>query len=1094
LIAGRYRVEREAGAGGMGTVYEAIDTQTGQRVALKTWRAERERVAAPARLWREARALAEVRDPAVVRYVDHGVSASHGPFLVMAWVAGETLAERLRTRGVAPAQALQLCARLASGLNALHARAVVHRDLKPSNVMLPGGEVGQAMIVDLGVARLIEVASMTTSGGQIGTPRYMAPEQVRNARAVDGRADVFALGCILFECLTGRLLFEGSDPVTVIASILFEPLPAPSALRRELPAQLDTLVAALLERDSLARADSGAALELLAAAERSIDPGLLRELAATPLSGTASSAASLDAITHDADESSAELRPSFEVGINAVAMAVERAFPPQSGVFVGRELECQKLAALLRAGTRVLAVWGAPGLGKTRLVIEVVRQAAAEDLGRSWDALVFADLRDARDADDLVRTLAREAGVSAAQSPAPELALGQALAKLGRVLLVLDAIDHVAAPLAATLRALRRLTSGLQVVVTSRARFSPEGASVIELAPLATEADAKAGSGALSPAARLLLERAAPLLPALERARQGLDPERAAQAERLAAALEGIPLAIELYAARVHVLGLDGLLARTQASERESPQLALTRGTMRSALAWSFGLLSVAEQSAFAQCAVFRAGFTLDAAEAVVRVPGSPEPVWALIQALRDKSLVHSVAGDATHEPRLSMFAAVREFAWEELSASRDVAGVQSRHARYYAALDADPGSSPEPERLARSEREADNLLAAVEFALAEGGHELAFGLRALIALEPALLARGALAGYRAQLDQALQASERNGDDPDTRAAANRLRQIRARLEAPRGGALRARADLEHCLADAQQRKEAQLEATIWLDLGVCHHLEHALPNARSCYEAALALLSRSEVAASQALVEGRCLGNLGALLHDEGALVAAARFYERAIALLEQTGECRHRANLIGNLAVLEQELGQVELAAWYYNAALELLEPLRDARLLAITLGNLGVLELERGARDRALLLHERSRLLLADSGDQRSLSLCLGRLAATLALLDRVGEAEVRLARAERLARGDDPLLEAAVALGHAFIELATARRALASGRRAEAQHSFELASTRVAATLRTPSYGPGVRERSDDIRSSLRVLEPLLAALEQSLAAA
>src|SRR5579883_905633 len=260
LLAGRYRVVRRAGAGAMASVYEAHDTVTGDTVALKTLRADLDGDdRARARLVREARALSSVGHAAVVRYLDHGV-VEGAPFLVMDWIAGETLRDRLDDRRVSPVEAVALAARLASGLSAAHRGGVVHRDLKPSNVMLPDGDVQRATIVDFGVARIARsIAGVTATGDQVGTPRYMAPEQIRSARGVDPKGDVFALGCVLFECLTGRPAFDGSDAVNVLARILFEPMAVPSQVRPDLPALVDELVGAMLERDVARRADAAAA-------------------------------------------------------------------------------------------------------------------------------------------------------------------------------------------------------------------------------------------------------------------------------------------------------------------------------------------------------------------------------------------------------------------------------------------------------------------------------------------------------------------------------------------------------------------------------------------------------------------------------------------------------------------------------------------------------------------------------------------------------------------------------------------------------------------------------------------------------------------
>ncbi|HEY3595478.1 MAG TPA: protein kinase, partial [Polyangiaceae bacterium] len=619
LIADRFTIRRRAGSGGMGTVYEALDTRSGAQVALKTWRAAFDgEPAHQTRMWREAKALADIRHPAVVRYVDHGESPENVPFLAMSWVSGPTLADRLSARGLSPREALRLARRLGSGLAAMHALGVVHRDLKPSNVMLPADDVDEAVIVDFGIARLSDVSGVTATGAHLGTPRYMAPEQIRSARTVDGRADVFALGCILFECLTGHPAFDGTDPVSVLARVLFEPMPVPSAVRSGLPPAFDALLAKLLSRDLEKRPHSTALNAILSEVEASVGTAAIAALPTAPPEPVGE--VTVDSTRFARTEWSSVVEPpappSFQLGHNAVLTAVRRAFPPQQGRFVGRDEELGRLTLLLRDGARVVTVWGGPGIGKTRLALEVVRRMAT-DGDAPWDALVFADLSDARDADDIVRILAREAGVTLATSSAPEVALGRALAKLGRLLVVADPVEHVTTPLSAAMHAFLRAAPGLTLLSTSRSRFCPPGAAAVEIGPLATEA--KLGDRrALSPAAAMFLDRAGERLPYLDRAPSSIDPALVEQAERLAEALEGIPLAIELCAARVHVLGVDGLLERASQSARDTFDTEL--GPMGTALGWSWNLLGPAERSAFAQCAVFRGGFGIDAVLAVIRI------------------------------------------------------------------------------------------------------------------------------------------------------------------------------------------------------------------------------------------------------------------------------------------------------------------------------------------------------------------------------------------------------------------------------------------------------------------------------------------
>ncbi|HEX4475888.1 MAG TPA: protein kinase, partial [Polyangiaceae bacterium] len=1025
VIAGRYRILAQAGAGGMGTVFQAADMRSGIDVALKTLRPDAawgERTAS--RLRREAAALSEIRHSGVVRYVDHGEAEGGQPFLVMEWVAGENLAERLERAPLTPAEALRLSERLASGLAASHAADVVHRDLKPSNVMLADRDLARPVIVDFGVARLAGPSDLTAQGANVGTPRYMAPEQIRNARTVDGRADVFALGCILFEALTGRPCFEGDDPVGILARVLFEPLPVPTRVRANLPARFDALLHRLLDRDTSARPTAAVARELVQStlARLEDDPG-------NPSAAISSSAARHSATLDDSRsldvEDDVELVPSLRLGDNALVVAAERGLPRTRGSFIGRSDEEGHVVSLLRTGCPIVVVWGGPGIGKTRLALEVVKHIAREDPAR-WDVVVFADLAAAEGADDIVRLLAREAGLTVESSSAPEIAVGRALGKLGRALVIADSIEHVATPLATTLSAFVRVAPLLQVVATSRRRWAPPGAIGVELGPLST---AVVGTE-LSPAAQLFVERAREYLPAIDSDRTGPASTLSERAERIARALDGVPLALELSASSVHVLGLEGVVART-APESVSPGSAkgMLEGPMRAALDQSYQSLTLAERATLGQCAVFRGGFSAVSAEAVVNTT-SGEPVLTVLQSLRDHSLLKSDA-DAAGEVRLSMFAAVREYAWEKLDAA-EASGALARHAAHFASFDA-KRPEREDERLTRLERDAENLLAAAEFSLSDDdGASLADGLRALIALEPAIYARGALASFTSLLDRAILRHEKLAARGQNDALVAGVRQIRARMDAPARRIARAEADLELCLDNARTSGDRAREGTVLLDLGVVRHHAGALAEAGARYDAALPLLRES----GDLVAEARCLGNRGALCHDEGDLAGAARYYREAIVELEEAGEARHRGNLASNLAVLEQELGKFAEARELFELSIALLEPIRDSRLLAIALGNLGVLELEVGAYDAALALHERSRALLAGSEDARSQALCLARVGATLALLGKSSDAEMRFARADRLAVRADATVVETVELARAFLHLGRARRTRAA----------------------------------------------------------
>ncbi|MCC6553069.1 MAG: AAA family ATPase [Polyangiaceae bacterium] len=248
VVAGRFEVERVAASGGMGVVYRARDLQMGGPVALKVLRPGG--VLDVERFEREAGILAGLRHPGIVAYIAHGATPEGERWLVMEWLDGESLAERLVREGLSVTETVSLGLRVASALAAAHRGGVVHRDLKPSNLFLPGRRIDAVKLIDFGVAHAPAAwPSITLSGAMLGTPGYMAPEQARGERVVDARADVFALGCVLFKCLTGVRPFRGDQPMAVLLKVVLEEAPRAGSLRSGVPAALDELIARMLSKD-----------------------------------------------------------------------------------------------------------------------------------------------------------------------------------------------------------------------------------------------------------------------------------------------------------------------------------------------------------------------------------------------------------------------------------------------------------------------------------------------------------------------------------------------------------------------------------------------------------------------------------------------------------------------------------------------------------------------------------------------------------------------------------------------------------------------------------------------------------------------------
>jgi serine/threonine-protein kinase len=261
VLVGKYRVTREIGRGGMAAVYEAEHMSLGKRIAVKVLASELSAsTVVIERFFREARAAASVKSPHIVDVYDSGRLEDGRPFIAMELLEGESLYDRMaRVRLIDPRTTVRVIAQCAKGLMKAHAAGVIHRDLKPENIFLVKGEDGEeiAKILDFGLAKFYAPVApdekekrLTREGAVFGTPAYMSPEQVKGQHSVDHRADLWALGCMAFECLIGRPVWNTDQGVAMtFAAIATAPLPTPSKIRPDLPPAFDEWFTKALERD-----------------------------------------------------------------------------------------------------------------------------------------------------------------------------------------------------------------------------------------------------------------------------------------------------------------------------------------------------------------------------------------------------------------------------------------------------------------------------------------------------------------------------------------------------------------------------------------------------------------------------------------------------------------------------------------------------------------------------------------------------------------------------------------------------------------------------------------------------------------------------
>jgi tetratricopeptide (TPR) repeat protein len=339
VLRERYRLDSELGRGGMGIVYKATDLELMREVAVKVLSATASTSDARERLIREARAAAALNHPHIVTIHDVGETGGM-PFLVMEFVAGPRLSQ---ARPTELSRVVEIAVQICGALEHAHANSIVHRDLKPDNVLLSGaGQSSNVKLADLGLALPAYGARISRVGVIVGTANYMAPEQALG-HAVDGRADLYALGVLLYELTTGRLPFTGDDPLTIVSQHVHAPVVPPRVLRPDLPRGLESVILRLLAKEPAQRFSSASETR----------------------------AALLESLSDKDDLASVDTAPSV-----AILDALSR------GRLVGRanELaEARKLWQRAREGRgHAVLLSGEPGAGKTRLGREITIQAALD--------------------------------------------------------------------------------------------------------------------------------------------------------------------------------------------------------------------------------------------------------------------------------------------------------------------------------------------------------------------------------------------------------------------------------------------------------------------------------------------------------------------------------------------------------------------------------------------------------------------------------------------------------------------------------------------------------------------------------------------
>ena len=864
---GSYEILQRLGAGGMGEVYRAKDTRLDREVAIKTLSLDRcSQPDALSRFELEARAASALNHPNIVTIYELG-RENGTRYIAMELVDGETLRSLLNSGPIPFRKSVAIAAQIADGLAKAHGIGLIHRDLKPENLIV--SQDGTVKVLDFGLAKLLKPdrgssdssTTITEHGTVVGTVGYMSPEQATGDE-LDFRSDQFSFGSVLYEMATGTPAFKKKTHAETTAAILRDEPEGLGTKTLQAPAAFIWIIERCLAKDPKQRYDS--------------TRDLARDLAAMR-----------DRL---ADAPARESRPS------------PRNLPVQRTAFIGREREEDALHQLLsRADVHLVTLTGPGGIGKTRLALQVAGKMADQFPG----GLCFVGLAAICERDLIASAIVQVVGVRETGNKVPEDALMEYLGALSQpMLLLLDNFEHLvaAAPIVAQM-----LTAcpKLKVVVTSQAPLHIYGEHEYPVPPLELpDPNALPDLERLSrlPAITLFVERAQAV-----KHQFALTKENAVAVATICARLDGLPLAIELAAARIKLLPPSAILARLESRLNlltgGARDLPTRQQALRNTVEWSYSILNSAEQTLFRRLAVFAGGCTLESVEAVCDTKGDlGVDVFEGMASLVDKSLVQQVE-QVDKETRFTMLATIREYALERLAESGDISATRRAHAAYYLVL-AEEGAediATQPEWLDRFDIEHENFRLAIDNLILIGDPEWA--MRFGTALFRFWETREHLTEGRTTIGRIL-----------VMEGATARPKLRARLLF--AGAVLAAAQGDY---------------------------ESARPLFEASLETCVALSDNRGVAVA--------LNGLAVNARDRGELAAASRLFEQCLGIWREVGDATAIARALSNLASVMKSQGQYERAFTLYEECLSMFRRARDSSGVAWTLNYLGDLAREKG-----------------------------------------------------------------------------------------------------------------------------------------------
>ncbi|MCG8606836.1 protein kinase [bacterium] len=913
-IINQYEIQEKLGSGGMGVVYKAHDTTLDRFVALKFLQTgsvigDEERT----RFLNEARVAAALNHPAICTIYEIAESDDDA-FIAMEFLDGESLEETIKKGPLGVAETLRLATQIAEGLGEAHNRGVIHRDIKPANIMIDSK--GRPKIMDFGLAKLTASPSLTKSRTTVGTIAYMSPEQVHAAPDVDHRTDIWSFGVLLYEMLSGQHPFVGDYEAAMMYSIVHEE-PTPLA---EHGLNLPESIIAILDRALAKQPDSRyQSVAIMADELQQIQGG---RVGAVPMQ-----------------------KPTHNL-------------PVQLTSFIGRGQELATIRELL-VSTRLLTLTGPGGTGKTRLS----QEAAATMIEDFEDGIFFVAMASLLEPELVPSTIAHTFGLfETSGQPVSELLIEHLKNK--ELLLLIDNFEQIveAAPI---ILELLKSCPKLKIVVTSRIPLHIHGEQEFQVPPLQLpKLNGKSTSKNLAEqeAVNLFVQRAKAV-----KHNFGLTKENAREVAQICTQLDGLPLAIELAAARIKMFSPKVMLTRLnrrldllKAGHLDFPQ---RHQTLREAIAWSFDLLNETEQKVFRRLAVFVGGFNIAAAERLANFKDDIKgDVIDQIGALVDKNLVR--VDEKSDESRFMLLETIREFGLERLESEDELTSAEQAHADYFGVLVAEAElTGPEQGKwLDLLEEEHDNLRAVMS--RSEERREADSGLK----IASVLWRLWAIRGYVNEgLERFLRLLALPGPS-DTK--------IRATALSAAGTIAQQCGDLVRALPLLEQAVELNREVG---DIkGVATALNHL-----GYLTILLGQPLKAQSYSNEALNTNRSLGdkrgmavslnNLGYLATTRGEGTTAIAHLKESLSFRREAGDERGAALELSLIGIAEILRGNYDDAMAAIKEATATLQELNDKQLLAWAIEAQGLVFLHKGEYETAESLFRDSISLWKESGNR-------------------------------------------------------------------------------------------------------------------------